>query len=259
MNDYGDFQARYIRIANELRKQILSGTFPPHTRLPSQRVLAEQWGTTVITVREALQLLREEGLIYVEHGLGTFVADLGSSHDLFQLASFSEEMAERGISIETQVVECDFAARSIEASRALDLSPDTPLTMLARLRLVDNVPVVYQRSYLPHRYREIIAAYEPDVPLYAFLRDRAGLIATTSQEILRPCQLGALEARLLQCPVGALAFLSLRTSFNSEAEPMLYDQAFLPDMRIGVFIHRVGKRSTVEYRPWPAKEKRNDQ
>ncbi|MFI9720759.1 GntR family transcriptional regulator [Streptomyces sp. NPDC052396] len=63
----------YERIADEIRQSIRAGQLGPGERLPAETVLAERYGRSVPTVREALRLLRDEGLIEKQHGRGTFV------------------------------------------------------------------------------------------------------------------------------------------------------------------------------------------
>ncbi|MFF2805685.1 GntR family transcriptional regulator [Streptomyces sp. NPDC058000] len=63
----------YERIADELRTAIRGGRLRPGDRLPAETKLAEEFGRSVPTVREALRALRDEGLIEKQHGIGNFV------------------------------------------------------------------------------------------------------------------------------------------------------------------------------------------
>ena len=63
----------YERIADDLRQSIRAGDLNPGDRLPSEDKLAERYGRSVPTVREALRLLQTEGLIEKHHGRGNFV------------------------------------------------------------------------------------------------------------------------------------------------------------------------------------------
>ncbi|MEU1334158.1 GntR family transcriptional regulator [Streptomyces sp. NPDC005865] len=63
----------YEQIADDLRRSIRSGRLRPGERLPAETALAERYGRSVPTLRDALRLLREEGLIEKEHGRGNFV------------------------------------------------------------------------------------------------------------------------------------------------------------------------------------------
>lgn len=65
---------RYEDVANQLRAAIKAGEFPSDARLPGEPVLAERFGTARITVRKALEVLQQEGLIVVVPSKGRFVA-----------------------------------------------------------------------------------------------------------------------------------------------------------------------------------------
>ncbi len=65
---------RYVRVANELRAAILDDRYPPGMQLPSQHRLAAQFGVAFNTLRQALDLLEQEGYIIRQLGRGTFTA-----------------------------------------------------------------------------------------------------------------------------------------------------------------------------------------
>jgi CheY-like chemotaxis protein len=64
---------RYVAIADDLRGLITSGRYAAGDRLPSQHELARQYGVSLTTLRAAIDLLEQNGLVQSEHGLGTFV------------------------------------------------------------------------------------------------------------------------------------------------------------------------------------------
>jgi DNA-binding GntR family transcriptional regulator len=63
---------RYVSIADDLQKQIESGGVNHGDRLPSQHVMAKQYGVSLTTLRSAVDLLEQRGLVRSAHGLGTF-------------------------------------------------------------------------------------------------------------------------------------------------------------------------------------------
>ena len=69
----------YRRIADSLRTAIESGDIAPGTKLPSESELMTQWGRSLGTIRQALAVLRNEGLVVPRHGRGVFV--LGESFE----------------------------------------------------------------------------------------------------------------------------------------------------------------------------------
>jgi GntR family transcriptional regulator len=64
----------YQQIADQLRAQILSGAFPPRSRLPGVEHIVQDTGVARMTARKALKTLREEGWAYATVGMGTYVA-----------------------------------------------------------------------------------------------------------------------------------------------------------------------------------------
>ncbi len=63
------------RIADDLRAQISDGTFGAGNKLPSERDLAARYGTARNTAKEAIDILRREGLVVARHGAGAFVRE----------------------------------------------------------------------------------------------------------------------------------------------------------------------------------------
>ncbi|NIK57906.1 GntR family transcriptional regulator [Kribbella shirazensis] len=63
----------YRQVAADLRGKISDGTYPAGSKLPSERTLIDDYGVSRITIREAIGLLRSEGLVVAEHGRGVFV------------------------------------------------------------------------------------------------------------------------------------------------------------------------------------------
>ena len=65
-----DRQPKYLTIHSDLRERIMSGQWSPGHPLPAQRELASEFGVSIMTVRQALQLLTDDGLIDTRHGSG---------------------------------------------------------------------------------------------------------------------------------------------------------------------------------------------
>ena len=68
----------YRQIAEILRHRIVSGKYPPHTRIPSESELVEAFEVARTTARRAVGALREEGFVYTVPQRGTYVAEWSS-------------------------------------------------------------------------------------------------------------------------------------------------------------------------------------
>lgn len=67
---------KHIQLADFIRARIADGTYAPRVRIPSEAHWVEETGFARDTVRKALALLVDEGLLYIVRGLGTFVSPL---------------------------------------------------------------------------------------------------------------------------------------------------------------------------------------
>ncbi|MET9295218.1 GntR family transcriptional regulator [Streptomyces sp. NPDC003077] len=68
-------QPAYLRVAGDLRQKIVEGVLPPHTRLPSQARIREQYGVSDTVALEARKVLMAEGLVEGRSGSGTYVRE----------------------------------------------------------------------------------------------------------------------------------------------------------------------------------------
>ncbi|MCC6877260.1 MAG: FadR family transcriptional regulator [Sandaracinaceae bacterium] len=72
--------------AGALKRAIVTGAYPAGSRLPTEKVLAEQLGVTRLTLREALSQLSSAGFVVTRHGSGTYVVDVRERENLQLLA-----------------------------------------------------------------------------------------------------------------------------------------------------------------------------
>ncbi|MFE7773916.1 GntR family transcriptional regulator [Streptomyces sp. NPDC057445] len=68
-------QPAYLRVASDLRRKIVNGSLPPHTRLPSQARIREEYGVSDTVALEARKVLMAEGLVEGRSGSGTYVRE----------------------------------------------------------------------------------------------------------------------------------------------------------------------------------------
>lgn len=246
--DTSPLQTGFAGIADLLRRAIASGELARHAQLPAISELARRYGTTAITVRRALRLLEQEGLVRVEHGVGTFVADWAGAHDLLRLPSFSAEMEARELRPRTEVRERRHGVTHSRAAEALGLEPGAPLVMLARLRRLRELPVAFQRSYLPPALGALVEGYGPDQSLYEALRQQTGRLPVSSSERLEAIVLVGEIARELEVAEGSAGWHSLRTTLDPAGVPLVYDEAYLPGERLELQIDRHAAQTRLEFR-----------
>jgi DNA-binding GntR family transcriptional regulator len=241
-----DARTGYLAIAARLRDEVAAGSLVPGGQLPPIQDLAQRFRTTPITVRRALRHLEEEGLVRVEHGVGTFVADWAAEFDALHLPSFSAEMEARAVRVETEVLECRSPVRDAAAARALRRGEGTPLCEMTRRRSAGGAPIVLQHSFLPAELSGLFEECRTGCSLYAVLRERTGSIPVSAEERIRAVVLSAETARLLG-GAGTLGWLSERTSLDAAGTPFLFDRAYFAGDRISLRVHRRAGITRLDY------------
>ena len=142
---------RARQVADLLRRQIVGGQFP-HGQLPLEAVLAREFGTSRNTVREALDLLREEGLVERCPGVGTTVAAEKYPHGLHRLLGLAETLHEHGeVTNEVRDDGPDRAARPRSASGSGSPAAST-VVYIERLRRLNGAAAL-ARPHLPRPRR----------------------------------------------------------------------------------------------------------
>src|SRR5216683_1645459 len=86
----------YYQLKEVLRQQIRAGHLAPHTAIPSEPELVASYRVSRATVRQALTELVNEGLLYRQHGKGTYVCEPRVQQTLSELASLTDELKRRG-------------------------------------------------------------------------------------------------------------------------------------------------------------------
>ncbi|WP_084505268.1 GntR family transcriptional regulator [Nocardia harenae] len=136
-------QAR--RVADVLRHQIHTGAFPDG--LPAETRLAEEFETSRNTVREALALLRDEGLIDRAPRVGTRVANRKYDHGLDALLGLQETLKGHG-TVRNEVRAATRIAAPPAVARRLRLEPGERVVYLERLRYLGDTPLSLDLTYL---------------------------------------------------------------------------------------------------------------
>ena len=245
-----DRQPKYLRIYADLRDRISSGQWPAGSPLPAQRELAGEFGVSIMTLRQALQLLTDDGLVAARHGSGTYVA-ARYEYDLGHLRSFAADLADQGAEISTRLLAAQITTPPPEVGARLG-GPGQVL-QLRRLRLAGDRPLIVQTSYLPlPQAGGLDPAELAERGLYTVLAEH-GLAVTRAAETITPCLLGPPEAADLGRPGGRPALLSHRVSFTAAGLAVVDDHAVLPGDSVAITADRSAERLDVHYTLHPGR------
>ena len=147
----------YMQMVERIRSQILSGELKEHEQIMTEKELSEQYGVSRITVRNALDVLTEEGLLIRKRGKGTFVAGKRMTRTLNTLMSFTKSCEMENIKPGTKFLAGDLIDATPEDIRVLDLQGDDKVLRIKRLRYADDTPVQIEENHFPRRYAYLLS------------------------------------------------------------------------------------------------------
>lgn len=211
---------QYEEIAAHLRNAIREGKLSPGDTLPSEAELCLQFSSARGTVRQAVGLLRTEGLISSGQGRRSRVLDTIPTQSFDNIFSFSQWCHDSGIvpGQETQWI----AKKPADASlaEALEIADRDPVVTVFRLRLMDGEPAMVERLNYPWEFGRLVMDFDTDSgSIYQHLID-SGVDIDTSTRTIDAIGATAEDAELLQVPEGTPLLRVRRRAFTRDGTPI---------------------------------------
>jgi GntR family transcriptional regulator, trehalose operon transcriptional repressor len=140
---------KYKQIFEDLSRKIQNATYKANTILPSENELAVMYSTSRETIRKALTLLAQKGLIQKLRGKGSLVLDVSRmDFPISGLVSFKELQSSMGREgIETTVHEFGLVNANENLSSIFDVSEDTEIWNVVRARQIQGEKIILDKSY----------------------------------------------------------------------------------------------------------------
>jgi GntR family transcriptional regulator len=139
---------------DKIEELIQTGPFSPGEKLPKETGLAEMLGVSRLTIREALRLLEEDGVIVRYQGKGTFVrnSDLIIRNPLEVNISVTEVIQSQGFKAGTAWSQLKRAHADRILANTLGVEVESTVVMLERVRTASGKPAVYTLDVLPEKF-----------------------------------------------------------------------------------------------------------
>jgi GntR family transcriptional regulator len=215
---------RYLQLRRHIEKGISDGKLPINTHLPAEREIAMTTGLSRVTVRKAVETLVSEGLIIQRRGSGSFVDGTIQKveQSLSQLSSFTEDMARRGMQVESKWLERGLFMPSPQEVLKLGLGLSDQVARIARLRSADGTPLAIERASLSP---EILPnPLQVDSSLYEYL-GRDGHRPIRAIQSISATNLKSADAELLEVDKGVAGLRIERTSYLSSGRVVEFTQS----------------------------------
>ncbi len=188
--------------------------------LPAERELAERFGVSRLTLRQAVGELVLEGRLVRRQGSGTFVSPPKLVQRL-SIASYAEGMRSHGVLPGRSLISTEQV--SADAGLAGDLGIEVGATVLHLERVItaDGERVGLESCYLPvEKFPDLLAGFDPSTSLYAFLREQRGVEFAAAEERLETVLATPREALLIGTNPALPMLLLNRISYDHADRPI---------------------------------------
>ncbi|MFF2890645.1 GntR family transcriptional regulator [Paenibacillus sp. NPDC057967] len=204
----------YFQVKEYLRSQIQSGHYKPDELIPSERELSEEFEINRLTVRQAINELVQEGLLYRQRGVGTFVSTPKIEQPLTKLTNFSTDMQNRGAVPGAQVVSIQVIPSTKQVAAQLRLETGEEVLEIVRVRTADGEPMALERSYLVYELARPLHGMDMEnVSLYEMLERYCGLKLVKAVQTIEVAAVYPEEAGILEIGQHDAAMLIERTTY----------------------------------------------
>ena len=215
----------YSQLREVLRTRILDGSYQQHERLPSEAELMRDFGVSRVTVRQALNDLAKEGLIFKLAGKGSYVSKPRPVQNLSRLQGFGEAMSRLGYKTVNQLLGLKTVPASAELAERLQVAEGTPLTEIRRVRMLDREPVSLDRSYVRVEIGERLAKEDLVTrDIFLILENDYGIPLGHADLSINAMAAAPEQAELLQSTPGAPLLYIERMTYAKDGTPLEFDQ-----------------------------------
>ena len=210
---------RFLQIADEIRRQIATGTLKEHDILPSERKLSELYGVSRMTGRRALEALETEGLVYNADRRGRFVSPQRLKYNVSNMVSFVSTAQANDVDLKIDVVETREAVPDSKLAALLEQPVGSAIIAHTRLFHSGGHPIFLETEYLiADRFPDFLQC-DRRQSTTQILETRFGTIASTGDIVIRMRGVKSDEAPLLSISANHTVI---------ELEQVIRDEAGVP-------------------------------
>ncbi|RZM74694.1 phosphonate metabolism transcriptional regulator PhnF [Leptolyngbya iicbica] len=205
----------YLQIADELRRHIEETVYKVGDRLPTEPELSERFGVNRHTLRRAIEVLRNEGIVSVERGRGSFVTATPITLHLSRRVRFNKDLKAQSLQPSWQVLRVVELQADAKLSQRLEIAIGAPVVLYERLSSVEGVPLSISSSHFSgQQFPNLVKHCEVYCSISKMLQEEYGC-----EHFRRSTRVSAQlaqneDARLLKMPTNGAVLLSESINVN---------------------------------------------
>ena len=217
----------YLQIKTDLLTRIVDGQWSENTLIPTEAELCEEYGVSTVTIREALKLLVQDGVLRRIAGKGTFVTKPKLEQKLNNLVSITRWAKQEGLSVTTRIIKIEKQKCDSSIAYRLSVPKGKPVTRVERLRLGNAEPLMFEVLWIPTHYCPDLHVQDmANTPFYDILTHVYHIPLTRAVETIEPALADQYTTELLGVGRKALFLLVEHTAYTLNDEVAYFVRSF---------------------------------
>ncbi|WP_302564689.1 UTRA domain-containing protein [Acinetobacter baumannii] len=217
---------KYIPIRDAIAHDIESGVLEALAKLPSERVLSEQFQTTRVAAREALLALETDGLIYRLDRRGWYVRSPRIIYHPQSTKNFNQFVIEQGYEPSTEVISSELTQATSWDAKHLKVEKGHPIYSVWRRRCINGRPVLVEHLRVNAELFPEFLTHDLKQSITLLMANQYNCHITRADINLYPTALSEQQAKVLHVNVGALGLYICRSNRNEEGVITDVDQEY---------------------------------
>ncbi len=206
----------YAQLMDILINQI-ENYMEENDQLDSEREICDKYGVSRTTVRQALDELEKQKNIYKVHGKGNFISSRRVEQELIKVYSFTDEMRKLGKKPISKLLNFEIAEPDSKILRKLKLKENELVYKITRIRIADDIPMIYEVTYLPYdKFNGMTKKDLEENPLYEIFKNDFKVHITSAEEVLESVSINKLESIYLDVSQGEPGLKIERTTYENK-------------------------------------------
>ncbi len=219
-------QPLYRQIAELLREKIEKGEYQFGQFIPSERELSAKYGVNRLTLRKAIALLVNEGLLIPKPGKGTYVnrPKIDSAFDTIQ--STTPFLLDMGLTPSNRLIYSGRRKANWKYAQIFNISPDDDIFQIFRVRLGDGEPYILEYTYLPYSLIPDIEQYDFSIYSLYDIYNKHGIQLAHDTQTLEIVKICPPQSSLLNLPENDPVFMTTETIIDTRGKIVEYTKSY---------------------------------
>jgi len=177
---------RYRQIATSIKNHISTGTYQQGHPLPTEARLREDFAVSRVTIRQAIKLLVDEGILESIQGSGTYVRRKKVTYDIYQMTSMDEKLEHMDANTHSDIIAFEITQPSEEIASTLNLSTENLVYYVKRVRYIDQSPATLEETWMPVDLFPDLTFQVMQGSKYRYIEEDKNMVIDSSEQEIIP-------------------------------------------------------------------------